>query len=74
MKVGVFCIQPDADADPAIVARHAEDIGFSSYWVPDHIILPVTSSTKYPGFSICRGLHSPLYSGLSICGACHLPL
>ena len=49
MKVGVFCIQPDADADPAIVARHAEDRGFSSYWVPDHIILPVTSSTKYPG-------------------------
>jgi probable F420-dependent oxidoreductase len=49
MKVGVFSILPDAAADPAIVARHAEDLGFASYWVPDHIILPVQYSTPYPG-------------------------
>ena len=42
MKVGIFCIQPDAAADPAVVASHAEGLGFASYWVPDHIILPVT--------------------------------
>lgn len=31
MQVGIFSIQPDALADPAIVAKHAEDLGFSSY-------------------------------------------
>ena len=49
MKLGVFSILPDTTADPAIVARHAEALGFASYWVPDHIILPVTYSTPYPG-------------------------
>ena len=49
MKVGIFCIQPDAAADPAVVASHAEGLGFASYWVPDHIILPVIYKTKYPG-------------------------
>ncbi len=49
MKLGVFSILPDAGADPAVVARHAEGLGFSSYWVPDHIILPVEYSTPYPG-------------------------
>jgi len=49
MKIGIFSILPDVAADPAIVAKHAEDLGFASYWVPDHIILPVTYSTPYPG-------------------------
>ena len=31
------------------VAKHAEDLGFASYWVPDHIILPLNYSTPYPG-------------------------
>jgi len=49
MKVGVFCIQPDAARDPAVVASHAEGLGFASYWVPDHIMLPVEFKTSYPG-------------------------
>lgn len=49
MKVGVFSILPDAAADPAVVGRHAEGLGFASYWVPDHLVLPVTTSTRYPG-------------------------
>ena len=49
MRIGVFSIQPDADADPAVVARHAEDLGFTSYWVPDHTILPVNYRSRYPG-------------------------
>lgn len=49
VKVGVFSILPDPIADPAIVARHAEDLGFSSYWVPDHVVMPVTYSEPYPG-------------------------
>ena len=49
MKVGVFSILPDTLADLARVARHAEDLGFASYWIPDHTTLPVTYSTPYPG-------------------------
>ncbi|MGH8598175.1 MAG: LLM class F420-dependent oxidoreductase [Gammaproteobacteria bacterium] len=48
MKIGVFSILPDAISDPAVVAKHAEDLGFASYWVPDHIILPVRYTTPYP--------------------------
>lgn len=49
MKVGVFSILPDVQADPAVVARHAESLGFNSYWVPDHVVMPVEYSTRYPG-------------------------
>ncbi len=49
MEIGIFSILPDADADPAVVARHAEQLGFASYWVPDHLILPVAYSAPYPG-------------------------
>ena len=49
MKVGVFSILADVQADPAIVAKHAEELGFSSYWVPDHIVMPVDYSDDYPG-------------------------
>lgn len=49
LKIGVFSILPDLTADPAVVARHAEALGFESYWVPDHTILPVTYSDQYPG-------------------------
>jgi len=59
MRVGVFSIQPDANSDPAIVAKHAEDLGFSSYWVPDHIVLPVEYADDYPGAA--QGAPEPEY-------------
>lgn len=49
MDIGTMHIQPDSAADPAQVARHAEALGFESYWVADHTILPVTFSDTYPG-------------------------
>lgn len=49
MKIGITQVLANSDADPAIVAKHAEDLGFESYWLPDHTILPVESSTGYPG-------------------------
>ncbi|MEH6639414.1 MAG: LLM class F420-dependent oxidoreductase [Porticoccaceae bacterium] len=49
MDVGVFSILPDMSADPAVIAKRAEELGFESYWVPDHPIFPVTFSTEYPG-------------------------
>lgn len=49
MDVGVVQIMPNGAADPAVTAKHAEELGFESYWVADHTILPVTSSVRYPG-------------------------
>ncbi len=49
MKTGIFSILPDKQCDPAAVASRAEELGFSSYFVPDHPILPAEYSVKYPG-------------------------
>ncbi len=49
MKIGVTQVLANSDADPAIVAKHAEELGFESYWLPDHTILPVHATTRYPG-------------------------
>ena len=49
MKIGLMHVTPYSKADPAIVAKRAEDLGFESYWVGDHTIIPVTSSAQYPG-------------------------
>ena len=50
MDVGVF--QPVADmdtGDPAVVAKRAEELGFASYWVPEHALVPEGSCDDYPG-------------------------
>ncbi len=49
MKIGLMHVTPYSKADPAIVAKRAEELGFESYWVGDHTIIPVTSSVQYPG-------------------------
>src|SRR5947199_10316830 len=49
MKIGLMHLTPYSKADPARVAKRAEDLGFESYWVGDHTIIPVTSSVQYPG-------------------------
>ena len=49
MKIGLMHLTPYSKADPAIVAKRAEELGFESYWVGDHTIIPVTSSVQYPG-------------------------
>jgi probable F420-dependent oxidoreductase len=49
MKIGLMHVTPYSKADPAIVAKRAEELGFESYWVGDHTIVPVKSSIEYPG-------------------------
>ena len=48
MKIGVFEICIDRSVDPAIIAKRAEELGFASYWVPEHAIIPVKTSSPYP--------------------------
>ncbi len=49
LKIGVFQILPDRRGDPAIVAKAAEDLGFHSYWVPEHAIMPMSFVSDYVG-------------------------
>lgn len=49
LKIGVFQILPDRRGDPAIVAKAAEDLGFHSYWVPEHAIMPMSFASDYVG-------------------------
>jgi|SRR6516225_1446858 probable F420-dependent oxidoreductase len=49
MKIGVFLLASEQSADPAMVAKRAEELGFGSFWVPEHPILPVHCSSRYPG-------------------------
>jgi probable F420-dependent oxidoreductase len=49
MKIGIFQLLGNSSADPAIVARRVEELGFESYWLGDHTIMPVEISVPYPG-------------------------
>ncbi len=50
MGVGVFQILADHfTGDPAIIARRAEELGFDSYWLPEHAAIPQGSADVYPG-------------------------
>lgn len=49
MKIGVFLFATDKSADPAVVAKKAEDLGFDSFWAPEHPIIPIKTSSPYPG-------------------------
>jgi probable F420-dependent oxidoreductase len=51
MKIGVFVFQTDDVLDPAVLAKRAEALGFESFWVPEHPIIPVQTSSPYPGSS-----------------------
>lgn len=48
--VGVFQVLTDlSSGDPAVIAKRAEELGFESYWAPDHTVIPVGSADDYPG-------------------------
>ncbi len=48
MDIGVFFFTSGESADPAIIAKKAEDLGFASIWVPEHPVLPVHTTVGYP--------------------------
>jgi len=48
MKIGVLAFVASYTADPAAVAQHCEALGFESFYLPEHPILPVMHKTPYP--------------------------
>ncbi len=48
MDIGVFSFATDKTVDPAVLAKRAEELGFASFWVPEHAIIPIKHTTPYP--------------------------
>ena len=51
MNIGISTFPTDYSVDIAILARRAEEMGFESLWVPEHPIIPVATSSPWPGSS-----------------------
>ncbi|HVC43570.1 MAG TPA: LLM class F420-dependent oxidoreductase [Candidatus Binataceae bacterium] len=48
MKIGLLAFVSTFTADPATLARKCEALGFESFYLPEHPILPVQHKTRYP--------------------------
>ena len=49
MKLGVLMFPTRQPIDVAVVARQAEALGFDSLWLGEHPIMPVHSTSPFPG-------------------------
>ena len=49
MEIGISNFPTAYTVDPAVLCKRAEELGFSSYWVPEHAIIPVENNSSYPG-------------------------
>ena len=49
MKIGVSMIISSHSIDITRIAQKAESLGFESLWLPEHPVIPVQVSSRYPG-------------------------
>ena len=49
MQIGVSTVLNSNTTDIAGTARRAEDVGFDSFWLPEHPIIPVETTSRYGG-------------------------
>src|SRR2546429_6237272 len=49
MEVGIFVFETAYSLDTAVLAKHAEEEGLTSFWVPEHPIIPVTTTSPHRG-------------------------
>ena len=49
MDIGISARASSNSLDPAQLAKRAEDLGFESFWLPEHPILPVHTTSRYGG-------------------------
>lgn len=47
MKIGLFMFTTPETVHPAMLARKAEELGFESFWLPEHPIVPIHYQTVY---------------------------
>ena len=46
MKIGLFMFATPTTIAPAILARKAETLGFESFWLPEHPVVPIQYQTR----------------------------
>ena len=49
MDIGIAMFVTGTSIDAAVLAKHCEDIGFESLWLPEHPVIPAGDKTKWPG-------------------------
>ena len=49
MDIGIFAFLTDHTMDVVPLAQGVEELGFESLWVPEHPIMPVHTTSRYPG-------------------------
>ena len=49
MKIGIFALASATSLDPAVLAKRTEELGFESFWVPEHAIIPVKMTSRFGG-------------------------
>ncbi|MQF69186.1 LLM class F420-dependent oxidoreductase [SAR202 cluster bacterium AD-804-J14_MRT_500m] len=49
MKLGVVPVNFAGSLNVADLAKFVEDLGFESFWLPEHTVVPVNAKTAYPG-------------------------
>ena len=49
MKLGILMFPTRPPVDVAVVATNAEALGFDSLWVGEHPVMPVHSTSPFPG-------------------------
>lgn len=49
MKIGISTFVTGHSIQPAVLAPRVEALGFESIWVPEHPIIPVRTTTPFPG-------------------------
>ena len=59
MKVGLFVFASDSSLDPGALAKRAEEVGFESFWVPEHCIIPVHTTLAPFRRSVEEGIPEP---------------
>ena len=49
MEIGVSAFISSESMDVAAMAQKAEEVGFRSFWLPEHAIIPVHTTSRYGG-------------------------
>lgn len=62
MKIGVSVFLTEKSGNPGDIAREAENLGFESLWVAEHIAVPTHYTTHYPRSA--DGKVPPFYADL----------
>jgi probable F420-dependent oxidoreductase len=48
MKIGVLAFLTEQSGNPGAIAREAENLGYESFFVAEHMVVPSTYTTHYP--------------------------